>query len=175
MRTQPKDGRQREKWSDDKLELLERLWREGETAATIADQLGFSRGAVVGKVFRLRLAGASKPQARRPGRKYAPPAPPPATPQKKLGKSLLELTNGDCRWPIGNPGSKQFHFCGEPGADVEQGIPYCRLHMQRAYVPAAPKPGQASSGIGGWHAVSPAISAAVWRMFRAALARKERT
>ncbi len=177
MRRAPKDKPPREKWSRGKLAWLERLWREGATAAAIAQQLGVSRAAVIGKIFRLRAsAGAGKsPGQRRPGRKYPRPAPLPAPPQNKRGKSLLELTNGDCRWPIGHPGSKKFHFCGAQGADVEQGIPYCPLHMQRAYLPAAPKPAQAGHGIGGWHAISPGISAAVRRMFREALARKERT
>lgn len=176
MRRQPNDGQQREKWNNNKLELLKRLWREGETAAAIAQQLGFSRAAVIGKIFRLRLAagGSKPPEPRRPGRKYAPPAAFSPPPRNRRGKSLLELSNGDCRWPIGNPGSRQFHFCGEPGADVEQGIPYCRLHMQRAYLPA-PKPPRPGGGLGGWHNLSPGISAAVRRMFRAALARTERT
>jgi GcrA cell cycle regulator len=179
MRTQPKnkppEDRQREKWSSERLALLERLWRDGETASVIAQTLGVSRSAVIGRIFRLRLSAAgskttvASPKTRRRGRIQPPPPPP-----RKRGKSLLELTNGDCRWPIGNPGGTKFHFCGEPGADVEQGIPYCRLHMQRAYLPA-PKPLKVGNAIGGWHAISPGITAAVRRMFREAIARRERT
>jgi GcrA cell cycle regulator len=144
---------------------------------------------VIGKIFRLRLSaagsGMAPPQQRRRGRAQAPssavtppappPPPPPAPARPSRGKSLLELTNSDCRWPIGNPGDKRFHFCGEPGADIEQGIPYCQQHMQRAYVASAPKPEKTGSAPGGWHTISPGISASVWRMFRDAIARKERT
>jgi len=50
------------------------------------------------------------------------------------GKTLFELTNDSCRWPHGQPGTKAFHFCGAPGADLEGGRPYCERHARRAYV-----------------------------------------
>jgi GcrA cell cycle regulator len=56
------------------------------------------------------------------------------TPARTRGKSLLELTNESCRWPHGRPGSARFHFCGAPGADLENGMPYCAQHARRAYV-----------------------------------------
>jgi GcrA cell cycle regulator len=36
-----------------------------------------------------------------------------------------------CCWPIGEPGTKSFHFCD---ADAVQGKPYCGEHAQLAYV-----------------------------------------
>ncbi len=52
-------------WRDDDIDLLKRLWADGETAASIAEKLGgLSRSAVLGKIFRLRLGpNASKGQA----------------------------------------------------------------------------------------------------------------
>ncbi|CAI3932622.1 Uncharacterized conserved protein (PDB:5YIU) [Commensalibacter communis] len=37
----------------------------------------------------------------------------------------------DCCWPIGDPGTKDFHFCG---SKVVPGKPYCLEHVQIAYV-----------------------------------------
>lgn len=36
-----------------------------------------------------------------------------------------------CCWPIGEPGTKSFHFCD---ADAMTGKPYCATHAQQAYV-----------------------------------------
>jgi len=49
------------------------------------------------------------------------------------GKTLFELTNDSCRWPFGDPGTSDFHFCGAKGADLEQGMPYCARHAKHAY------------------------------------------
>jgi predicted ABC-type ATPase len=46
------------------------------------------------------------------------------------GVSLLELTEDKCRWPIGDPVTSEFFFCG--GKPVE-GLPYCAYHVGFAY------------------------------------------
>ena len=46
--------------------------------------------------------------------------------------SILTLTEHMCRWPIGDPGDPDFHFCGR-ASDV--GVPYCEYHSQIAYQP----------------------------------------
>ena len=49
-------------WTDERVELLRRLWDDGLSASQIALQLGgVSRNAVIGKVHRLGLAGRVKP------------------------------------------------------------------------------------------------------------------
>ena len=48
--------------------------------------------------------------------------------------SLLELNEGKCRWPIGDPEKEDFFFCG--GKPVEH-LPYCAYHSRLAYQPAA--------------------------------------
>jgi GcrA cell cycle regulator len=48
-------------------------------------------------------------------------------------RSLLELTEETCRWPIGDPGTADFFFCG--GSAVTS-LPYCAYHSRIAYQPA---------------------------------------
>ena len=101
---------------------------------------------MLGKVFRLRLVAQNRrcsapddaPARRRAG-KLPPPKPAAA---KSRRKTLFDLTNECCRWPYGELGGKRFFFCGEAGADVARGIPYCPRHMARAYIvpPSLVKP-----------------------------------
>jgi GcrA cell cycle regulator len=48
-------------------------------------------------------------------------------------RSLLELTENTCRWPIGDPGTADFFFCGGP---TITSLPYCAYHSRVAYQPA---------------------------------------
>jgi GcrA cell cycle regulator len=48
-------------------------------------------------------------------------------------RSLLELTEDTCRWPIGDPGAADFFFCGGPAITS---LPYCAYHSRVAYQPA---------------------------------------
>jgi GcrA cell cycle regulator len=49
-------------WTDDRVELLAKLWSEGQSASQIAAVLGggVTRNAVIGKVHRLGLSGRGK-------------------------------------------------------------------------------------------------------------------
>lgn len=47
-----------------------------------------------------------------------------------VGLSLIDLTNGSCRWPIGDPLQEGFLFCGDSSADFASGRPYCRHHTR---------------------------------------------
>ena len=48
-------------WTDDRVELLKRLWADGLSASQIAGELGgITRNAVIGKVHRLGLSGRAK-------------------------------------------------------------------------------------------------------------------
>lgn len=45
-------------WTDDRVELLKKLWNDGLSASQIATQMGgVTRNAVIGKVHRLGLSG----------------------------------------------------------------------------------------------------------------------
>jgi GcrA cell cycle regulator len=47
--------------------------------------------------------------------------------------TIMMLTEQTCRWPIGDPGSEGFTFCGRRS---DTGIPYCTAHARIAYQPA---------------------------------------
>ncbi len=49
---------------------------------------------------------------------------------KKL--TLMELTERTCKWPIGDPATEDFWFCGLP---VQPGKPYCEAHVGVAFQP----------------------------------------
>jgi GcrA cell cycle regulator len=183
-------------WTDERVELLKKMWGEGQSASQIAKELGgVTRNAVIGKVHRLGLsnrAGApvssgakdetesaaaeAKPAAEtaksepRPkptlvkseaaAEERAAPAPhvrkpfvagQPLPPQpsaneispealasvreveKKSKKiSLMELTERTCKWPVGDPATDDFWFCG---LAAQPGKPYCEAHVGVAFQP----------------------------------------
>ncbi|MDG1299212.1 MAG: GcrA family cell cycle regulator, partial [Paracoccaceae bacterium] len=51
---------------------------------------------------------------------------------KKL--SLLQLTEKTCKWPIGDPATDDFWFCG---LEVQAGKPYCEAHVGVAFQPVS--------------------------------------
>ncbi len=51
-------------------------------------------------------------------------------------KSLLDLTETSCRWPINDPQHADFHFCNRSKVT---GLPYCEHHARRAFQPAQPR------------------------------------
>jgi len=46
--------------------------------------------------------------------------------------TLMELTERTCKWPIGDPATEDFWFCGLP---VQPGKPYCEAHVGVAFQP----------------------------------------
>jgi len=175
-------------WTDERVEILKKMWGEGQSASVIAKELGgVTRNAVIGKVHRLGLSNRSgttttakaapkdkaktaapkaEPKAAKPAPKpeAAPevkstspavrriiPAGQPLPPQpsaneispealakvsevEKTSKriSLMELTERTCKWPVGDPATDDFWFCGLP---VQQGKPYCEAHVGVAFQP----------------------------------------
>ena len=175
-------------WTDDRVEILKKLWVEGQSASQIAKELGgVTRNAVIGKVHRLGLSNratsssssksdtksktsvksmsdtkrvsnktsaskvtsANSPSEPRSNvtslRRQIIPAGQPLPPQpsaneispealarvseieKKAKKiSLLELTERTCKWPVGDPATEEFWFCGLPS---QAGKPYCEAHV----------------------------------------------
>ena len=58
---------------------------------------------------------------------------------QRIIQHSLEMANlkpNQCRWPIGDPDSEHFHFCGET---VFVGKPYCYEHCKQAYQFTPPK------------------------------------
>lgn len=46
--------------------------------------------------------------------------------------TLMELTERTCKWPIGDPATSDFWFCGLP---CQAGKPYCEAHVTVAFQP----------------------------------------
>lgn len=164
-------------WSDERVELLRKLWSDGLSASQIAAELGgITRNAVIGKVHRLGLSGraktnaASTPRPRKPVRQPGSAAPAaPAGMQSQIRAhmalaprpaleaaapmpvrapapredvvipmservTIMDLREAMCRWPIGDPTTPEFRFCG---ARSDLGLPYCAHHGRIAYQPVA--------------------------------------
>ena len=142
----PFDG-EKTVWTTARVEQLTQLWRDGRSASECARALGeCSRNAVIGKVHRLGLAGRADPsppvrpvRARvdRP-RRQRDPRPSlnvRAFPvQEATGVATIQtLSQNSCHWPIGDPRSQDFTFCGR---DRCRGA-YCEDHALRAYRPVS--------------------------------------
>lgn len=59
--------------------------------------------------------------------------------------TIMELRESMCRWPIGDPSSPDFRFCG---ACSPMGVPYCTEHAQIAYQPSADRRRDRRTGTG---------------------------
>jgi GcrA cell cycle regulator len=63
--------------------------------------------------------------------------------EKKAKKlDLLQLTERTCKWPIGDPATDDFYFCGLPAAP---GKPYCEAHVAVAFQPMSSRRDRARS------------------------------
>lgn len=48
--------------------------------------------------------------------------------------ALTELTERTCKWPVGDPLTDDFHFCG---CEASESSPYCKFHAKMAYQPVS--------------------------------------
>jgi GcrA cell cycle regulator len=77
-------------WTEERVELLKKLWSEGLSASTIAGELGgITRNAVIGKVHRLGLSGRAKAPA------AAAPRQRKARPQPNVFRAVRPVTRGN--------------------------------------------------------------------------------
>ncbi len=148
-------------WTEEAIDRLRAFWAEGHSTAEIGRRMGISKNAVVGKAHRLDLPARPSPIRRDPaaprpvatGRR--PTLPPlraalPIAPRREEPKPLPaaeivaappkpaaivrafpRVSAKSCCWPIGEPGTKGFRFCG---AAAMAGKPYCTEHAALAYV-----------------------------------------
>lgn len=147
-------------WTDERVEALKKLWADGMSCTQIGRQLGgVSRNAVIGKVHRMGLPGRETPTAptRAKAFRIAPPRPAlkvvgrtvveeaePRAPREIIrvldeapgSATLLTLESRMCKWPIGDPASDTFTFCGRRKDDGS----YCAEHARIAFQP--PKGGK---------------------------------
>ena len=136
-------------WTAEKVEFLKKNWGLA-TARELAEQMGagFTRNSIIGKASRLGLSAKIKKRAAtsnkdfensnqenniksRKGRKskfksliiekdFEPENP----------KQLEELTDNDCKYPIGHPDAPDFYFCGRSSL---KDFSYCKLHLLFSY------------------------------------------
>ena len=106
-------------WTEAKVKKLAKLWGKNIPARDIAEKLGegITRNAVIGKANRLGLTKDLKPQKKQ-------------TVIDDNSDKMFHLKIKGCRWPFGDPGTDEFHFCG---ARQEIGKPYCTDHCMLAY------------------------------------------
>ncbi len=82
-------------WTDERVELLRKLWSEGLSASQIAAQLGgVSRNAVIGKVHRLKLSSRARPTSTVPRTKKTMRAPSGGRPSGRPGRQISGGTIG---------------------------------------------------------------------------------
>ena len=65
---------------------------------------------------------------------------------RRRRRALLELSDNTCRWPVGDPRSSRFFFCG---AQVVHNEPYCAEHCARAYLRPRTPPANARAAARG--------------------------
>ena len=146
-------------WTDDRVEVLKKLWGQGFSCSQIASQLGgVTRNAVIGKVSRLRLP-SRRTASSTPRKKRAPkPALPKLTFSNQAtipwaGKSSQPVdysafkANGEdyvtfdhlpksgCKWPFDDEDGNHLGYCG---ATKEAGS-YCPKHAHMALHPSLRK------------------------------------
>lgn len=161
--------RQRMSWTDDRVELLKKLWSEGLSASQIAGRLGsVTRNAVIGKVHRLGLSGRAttsrmkthRPRARLANAKrlakprFAQAGNPAVRALYSMDAETYVQPVEEIEIPLAERKSIQtLTECscrwpiGDPqmsdfhfcGRNKVLGLPYCEVHARRAFQPAAPR------------------------------------
>ena len=136
-------------WNEEKVNKLKELWGKGNTASQIAEIIGgLSRNAIIGKAHRLNLSAKIKTRSAISNQDYENTLEGKKT-KNRLGrkskfksliiekdfepenpKQLEELTDNDCKYPIGHPNEKDFYFCGRTSL---KDFSYCKLHLLYSY------------------------------------------
>lgn len=150
-------------WTEDRVEMLKKLWTEGLSASQIAKEMGgVTRNAVIGKVHRLGLSGRATPsRPPRPRPKAAPrpraqpkpaattaaaPAAPAPVAKEAPEPIVLEpkkLPNGEFATVLTLTNQLCKWPIGDPakpgfkfcGRKSKEASPYCEHHAAMAYQP----------------------------------------
>lgn len=122
-------------WSDGRVKQLQTLYYEGCSARVIAEAMGVTRNAIIGKAHRLGLSRNGSAS-----RTYAPTKPKPDayrikreevltklnTLKKISPKPLITLKARECRFPVNRAKFGELHlFCAQPTDAMKT---YCPAH-----------------------------------------------
>ena len=118
--------------------------KKSETTATVAKKAATvkkevtKKAAVAKKETAKNVSAKKEPVKKATGKSSGANAKTLAMHQRIVQHSLemANLKPNQCRWPIGDPDSEHFHFCGET---VFVGKPYCYEHCKQAYQFTPPK------------------------------------
>jgi len=152
----------RETWTAERVEQLRSGVNAGLSCGQIANEIGVSRNAVIGKINRLGLSrgrNPAGPQSRRDRSNLRPQVLTQRLALKALFAlepiaadvissepcSLLNLAPRKCRWPISGAGIGDFIFCGNASVD---GMSYCAGHARIAYRTLSDRPQTISRAAG---------------------------
>jgi GcrA cell cycle regulator len=133
-------------WTQRRLDQAAAMWKAGRSGLEIAVELGTTRSAAIGKLFRLGLRrgpkqnkavkasnakGAIRPKRQEPKLVVLPLRPKPQPKPEVFAKpiALIDLKSHHCRWPVAGAGATTL-FCG---GDAHAGRPYCAAHCRMAY------------------------------------------
>lgn len=142
-------------WNDEQIDTLKKLAADGMSAKMIAREIGggLSRNAILGKLFRLGiLLGRPKPKPRAAKgqnghtvrkiagrfsrkREAAPeverdPIMDLPADTSPFAVAFMDARGGQCRYPLGEPSSPDFKFCGAWCEDS-----WCERHRRIVYRP----------------------------------------
>ncbi|MDR3498831.1 MAG: GcrA family cell cycle regulator [Parvibaculum sp.] len=154
-------------WTDERVEMLKKLWGDGLSASQVAKQLGgVTRNAVIGKVHRLGLSGRatpSRPARPRPQttRTLMRGRPDPLVAERhEAARAEVEAVRAEAVRPEAQmlePAERATvltlteHTCkwpiGDPGRPgfhfcgrgADSNAPYCTEHARLAYQPVQPR------------------------------------
>jgi len=134
------------KWTNKKIAQLKSLWKKGSVAEEIAEVLGTSKGAVIGKANRLHCA--SRKLGRLPNvikQHWGYTKRPRTTRQDVLQAILREmgpenpttldkLIPNQCKFPLGKEEDRAELFCGRERwvGPRKFGPNYCKYHVHVA-------------------------------------------
>ena len=118
--------------------------KKSETTATVAKKAAtakkeVTKKAAVAKKETAKNVSAKKEPAKKATEKSSGANAKTLAMHQRIVQHSLEMANlkpNQCRWPIGDPDSEHFHFCGET---VFVGKPYCYEHCKQAYQFTPPK------------------------------------
>ncbi len=124
-------------WTTELIARARALWLLGDSASVIGDAMGVSKNAIIGVAHREHFPARAQGHTRNRPRTEPKPKPPPLPPVVRLEAppalpaSRLR-SEGGCCWPVGEPRSPGFGYCGR---QAERGRAYCAAHRAVARRP----------------------------------------